>query len=90
MYRCAVFFVIAGTKTLFSELIVLENAYHGDRKYRFEDFFWTGSGDGAVDDDNIWNTEKPSTVYKTKTIVSTVYIENPATLDNLVIIFKIY
>lgn len=68
------------------ELIVLENAYHGDNKYRLEDFFWTGSGDGATDDDNPWSTEKPSTIYKTKTIVSTVYIENPATPENPVFI----
>lgn len=80
-------FHLVNNQFIFIELIVLENAYHGERKYRFEDFFWTGSGDSAIDDDNLWITEKPSTIYKTKTIVSTIYIENPTTLENPVIVF---
>lgn len=71
---------------LFPELILLENAYHNNQEYRFEDFFWTGSGDGTsdIDDETYWTSEKPETVYKTKTIISTVYVATPSTYDNQV------
>ncbi|XP_060531947.1 uncharacterized protein LOC132705394 [Cylas formicarius] len=57
-----------------TDLLHLENRYRESQSYRFEDFFWTGSGDGPPDD-NVWTTEPPATIYKTSTIVSTVFIK---------------
>ncbi|KAJ8949709.1 hypothetical protein NQ318_013578 [Aromia moschata] len=61
-----------------TELILLENAYKDQTAYRFEDFFWTGSGDGLPDDDehSRGSENSAATIYKTKTVVSTVFIES--------------
>lgn len=58
------------------EILLLENAYKEQTAYRFEDFFWTGSGDDVPDDEENW-TPETTTIYKTKTVVSTVFIESP-------------
>lgn len=55
-----------------TELVFLENSFHSRRSYRLEDFFWTGSGDGPSEEDK-------TTVYETKTILSTVYVGTPST-----------
>ncbi|XP_018563780.1 uncharacterized protein LOC108905425 isoform X2 [Anoplophora glabripennis] len=61
-----------------TEIVLLENTYKDQTAYRFEDFFWTGSGDGASDDEENWSSESTTTtVYKTKTVLSTVFIESP-------------
>ncbi|XP_076252791.1 uncharacterized protein LOC143191505 isoform X1 [Rhynchophorus ferrugineus] len=65
-----------------TDLLFLENAHYTEQKsYRFEDFFWTGSGDGPTDD-NVWISDSPGVVYKTSTVVSTVYVETPKTTNN--------
>ncbi|XP_044254023.1 uncharacterized protein LOC123004699 isoform X2 [Tribolium madens] len=61
------------------ELLLLESDYQNQKTYKFEDFFWTGSGDGS-DDEYPW-TDKPTTIYKTKTVLSTIYLE-PSTMIN--------
>ncbi|CAH0560395.1 unnamed protein product [Brassicogethes aeneus] len=58
-----------------TELFLLENAYQEQKNYKLEDFFWTGSGDGENYEDDGWKTENPTTIYKTKTVFSTVMIE---------------
>jgi hypothetical protein len=65
-------------------LLLLDSEYQNPKSYRFEDFFWTGSGDGSTDgdDDTSWSTEKSTTIYKTKTVLSTVYVETPSTTHN--------
>lgn len=67
-----------------TELLLLDSDYQQQKSYRFEDFFWTGSGDGSTDveGDYPWTTEKSATIYKTKTILSTVYVETPSTARN--------
>lgn len=68
-----------------TELFLIENRYKDKGTYRFEDFFWTGSGDGPDDENNPF---RPKTLteddqyYKTKTIVTTVYIESPLSSFN--------
>ncbi|XP_030766460.1 uncharacterized protein LOC115890385 [Sitophilus oryzae] len=65
-----------------TELIFLENAHYTEHQsYKFEDFFWTGSGDGATED-NIWVSESPGVIYKTSTVVSTVFVETSKTPYN--------
>lgn len=68
------------------ELVLLDNAYKLDKSYKLEDFFWTGSGDGSGDENNY----ETSTIYKTKTILSTVYIDKPSTHNNQVSITSFY
>ncbi|RZB40172.1 uncharacterized protein BDFB_005771, partial [Asbolus verrucosus] len=65
-------------------LLLLENDYQAQKSYRFEDFFWTGSGDGSSDGDGDypWVTDQPTTIYKTKTVLSTIYMETPSTARN--------
>ncbi|ERL93800.1 hypothetical protein D910_11086 [Dendroctonus ponderosae] len=70
------------THTYGTELLFLENSHYTDQQsYKLEDFFWTGSGDGPTEE-NVWTSEGPSTVYKTSTIISTVFVENTATKAN--------
>lgn len=55
------------------EILYIEDGFPEHRTYKLEDFFWTGSGDGAPE--NPWDeADKTSTIYKTKTVMSTVYI----------------
>ncbi|XP_072383378.1 uncharacterized protein [Diabrotica undecimpunctata] len=70
------------TKTYGTELLLLESNYRDQGPYKFEDFFWTGSGDGPDDDQNWGSEENPSTIYKTKTVVTTVFIESPNSAYN--------
>nr|CAH7716866.1 unnamed protein product [Callosobruchus chinensis] len=57
-----------------TELLLLENRYRDQPGYRFEDFFWTGSGDDP--NENPWS-DTTEIVHKTKTVVSTVFIKSP-------------
>lgn len=67
----------------FPELFVIENRYKEKATYRFEDFFWTGSGDGPETEDNPYHPKsQEEQYYKTKTIVTTVYIESPISAFN--------
>ncbi|CAG9864711.1 unnamed protein product [Phyllotreta striolata] len=68
------------TRTYGTELFLLENDYR-EGTYKFEDFFWTGSGDGGEDEQNFPSEENPSTVYKTKTVVTTVFLESSHTVN---------
>ncbi|KAG5866724.1 hypothetical protein JTB14_000537 [Gonioctena quinquepunctata] len=70
------------THTYGTELFLLENRYREQTAYKFEDFFWTGSGDGPDDEGRQWDLEGPTTVYKTTTVVTTMFIESPQTLYN--------
>ncbi|CAG9768533.1 unnamed protein product [Ceutorhynchus assimilis] len=69
-----------------TEFLLLENSHYTDQtgSYKFEDFFWTGSGDGpTTDEDTAWIfSEGPAVVYKTSTVVSTVFVEATSTLSN--------
>lgn len=75
---------------MFVELLIVEKDFKQPRTYRLEDFFWTGSGDGALSesDEHPWITEPPLTVYKTTTVLSTVYLEGPSTYVNQVSVTK--
>ncbi|XP_056636650.1 uncharacterized protein LOC130445148 [Diorhabda sublineata] len=64
------------TRTYGTDLLLLENTYRDQSTYKFEDFFWTGSGDGPEDESNWDFEENQSTIYKTKTVVTTVFIES--------------
>nr|CAI5863774.1 unnamed protein product [Callosobruchus analis] len=57
-----------------TELLLLENRYRDQPGYKFEDFFWTGSGDDP--DENPWS-DTTEIVHETKTVVSTVFIKSP-------------
>ncbi|CAH1973441.1 unnamed protein product [Acanthoscelides obtectus] len=63
-----------------TELVLLENRYRDQPGYRFEDFFWTGSGEEP--DENPWSIDKTEIIYETKTVVSTVFIESPQSSHN--------
>ncbi|KAK4887701.1 hypothetical protein RN001_003972 [Aquatica leii] len=65
-----------------TELVVIESGYNDKKSYRLEDFFWTGSGDGGVDENDHDESTKSTTVYRTKTVLSTVYISTPTTYFN--------
>lgn len=66
----------------FAELLLLENSHYTEQKsYKFEDFFWTGSGDGPTDE-NMWTSDGPAIIYKTSTVISTVFVETPSTQAN--------
>lgn len=68
---------------MISELLLVDSDYQKQKSYHFEDFFWTGSGDGSDDNsDYLWSTDHPTTIYKTKTILSTVYVETASTPIN--------
>lgn len=54
----------------------MDNAYREQSNYKFEDFFWTGSGDGYDTDENTLSVENPTTIYKTKTVFTTVIAGN--------------
>ncbi|KAF5304567.1 hypothetical protein FQA39_LY09618 [Lamprigera yunnana] len=66
---------------MLQELVLVESGYNEKKAYRLEDFFWTGSGDGNIDD-NDEEVTKSTIVYKTKTVLSTVYISTPSTYNN--------
>ncbi|XP_066146988.1 uncharacterized protein [Euwallacea fornicatus] len=70
------------TNTYGTELLLLENSHYTEQKsYKFEDFFWTGSGDGP-DEEGPWTSEVPAVIYKTSTVITTVFVEIPATQAN--------
>ncbi|KAF5305934.1 hypothetical protein FQR65_LT07545 [Abscondita terminalis] len=60
----------------------VESGYNDRKPYRLEDFFWTGSGDGSIDENEHGESSKSTTVYRTKTVLSTVYISTPTTYFN--------
>lgn len=61
----------------------LFDPFHRDlSSYRFEDFFWTGSGDGE-EIDYPWLKKGSPTVFKTETIYSTIYVDKPSTTSVL-------
>ncbi|XP_044749359.1 uncharacterized protein LOC123310056 isoform X2 [Coccinella septempunctata] len=68
-----------GTILDFAELqstIQTDKLNHKNDSYKFEDFFWTGSGDGPYDkDDEPWVIEPPTTVIytSTATVTTTIY-----------------
>ncbi|KAJ8919345.1 hypothetical protein NQ315_003929 [Exocentrus adspersus] len=62
-------------------MILLENSYKDQTAYKFEDFFWTGSGDGT-DEEESSSSDSTTTIYKTKTVLSTMYIESPHSAYN--------
>lgn len=70
------------SKVYGTELLLLENNYRDQGAYKFEDFFWTGSGEGPDDDQGWGSEENPSTIYKTTTVVTTVFIDSPNSLLN--------
>ncbi|KAK5644004.1 hypothetical protein RI129_007849 [Pyrocoelia pectoralis] len=66
-----------------TELVLIESGYNEQKAYRLEDFFWTGSGDGSIDDSgDRGSTAHPATVYETKTVLSTVYVPTSTTYYN--------
>lgn len=71
---------------------MIENRYKEKGTYRFEDFFWTGSGDGPDVDNHPFIPKTQidgDQYYKTKTIITTVYIESPISTFNEVRICRI-
>lgn len=65
-------------------MFLIENRYKDKSTYKFEDFFWTGSGDGPETESNPFGTSQSEeeSHYKTKTIVTTVFIESPISSFN--------
>lgn len=64
---------------------MIENRYKDKATYRFEDFFWTGSGDGPDVENHPIHPKthgEEDQYYKTKTIITTVYIESPISTFN--------
>ncbi|XP_045479793.1 uncharacterized protein LOC123684544 isoform X2 [Harmonia axyridis] len=68
-----------GTILDFAELqstIQTDQINRKNNSYKFEDFFWTGSGDGPYDkDEEPWVIEPPTTVFytTTATVTTTIY-----------------
>ncbi|KAK9872170.1 hypothetical protein WA026_016223 [Henosepilachna vigintioctopunctata] len=62
-----------------------EQLHKKNNNYKFEDFFWTGSGDGPYDKDNEpWVIEPPKTVYRTTTatVTTTIYTNSTSNKQN--------
>ncbi|XP_050299309.1 uncharacterized protein LOC126738160 isoform X2 [Anthonomus grandis grandis] len=63
------------TYTYGTELLIFENSHYTEQNsYKFEDFFWTGSGDGPTEE-ALWTSDGPTVIYKTSTVVSTVFLD---------------
>ncbi|KAL3267108.1 hypothetical protein HHI36_011248 [Cryptolaemus montrouzieri] len=66
--------------TIQTDLIFLEQRHHKNNNYKFEDFFWTGSGDGPYDkNEEPWVIEPPTTVFHTTTATVTTTVYTSAT-----------